>query len=65
MTLSEGYEREQQKLKQLVDNLTNKVNERNSKKEDINKFIKVLDKCKNIKTLDAEMVRGFIDKIYI
>ncbi|MBP3200682.1 MAG: recombinase family protein [Lachnospiraceae bacterium] len=65
VTLSEGYEREQQELKQLVDNLTNKVNERNSKKEDINKFIKVLDKYKNIKTLDAEMVREFIDKIYI
>ena len=65
LALTSEYEKEQSELVITIDNLQREVADRNTKYDNINKFLKILNKHKEITELNVEIVRDLIDKIYI
>ncbi len=64
-TMSEGYEKEQRELRQIVSELSVFVEEREQKATDTEQFIAVVRKYSEIKKLTPEIMHEFIEKIVV
>ncbi len=64
-TMSEGYEKEQRELRQIVSELSVFVEEREQKATDTAQFIAVVRKYSEIKKLTPEIMHEFIEKIVV
>ncbi len=65
MKLSSSYEEESSNLKSKISELENFISK--SKEESLNakSFLKMVNKYTDIKELDSEIIRTFVDKIYV
>jgi len=64
-TMSEGYEKEQRELRQIVSELSVFVEEKEQKATDTAQFIAVVRKYSEIKKLTPEIMHEFIEKIVV
>ena len=63
--LTETYETEQADLRQTIDFLRKEIAVNRDESEAVTRFMKLVQKYTDIEELDAEIVRTFIEKIYV
>ena len=63
--LSHDYEQEQQQLKDVVERLRQDVKQQERQKMNVSSFISAVKKYTDMQTLDAAVLREFVEKIYI
>lgn len=63
--LSTDYENEQKELKNTINELKNFISKTKETSDNTNRFISLVDKYKNIKELTPELLRNFVEKIYV
>lgn len=63
--LSHDYEQEQQQLKDVVERLRQDVKQQEKQKMNVSSFISAVKKYTDMQTLDAAVLREFVEKIYI
>ena len=63
--LSDGYEAEQEQLKQEIETLTAEVSEADTEATNVAKLIAVTRKCTRIDELTPEVLNAFVDKIVV
>ncbi len=63
--LSHDYEQEQQQLKDVVERLRQDVKQQERQKMNVSSFISAVKKYTDMQTLDAAILREFVEKIYI
>lgn len=63
--LSETYEAEQAELSKTIDFLKKEISVNRDESEAVTKFMKLVQKYSDIQKLDAEIVRTFIDKVFV
>jgi DNA invertase Pin-like site-specific DNA recombinase len=63
--LSETYKTEQAQLEQTISDLTNELKKIKDDEENTERFLKIVDKYTDITELTYDLLRDFIDKIYI
>ena len=63
--LTETYEAEQADLRQTIDFLRKEIAVNRDESEAVTRFMKLVQKYTDIEELDAEIVRTFIEKIYV
>ena len=63
--LSETYEAEQAELSKTIDFLKKEISVNRDEGEAVTKFMKLVQKYSDIQKLDAEIVRTFIDKVFV
>ena len=63
--LSKTYKTEQAQLEQTISELTSELNKVKDDEQNTNRFLSVVDKYTDITELTYDLLRDFIDKIYI
>lgn len=63
--LSNNYKAEQKDLEQLINNLNSEITESTNNEQNIDCFLKIIDKYTDITELSYDLLRDFIDKILI
>ena len=63
--LSETYKTEQAQLEQTVNELSTSLEQIRNDEENTERFLKIVDKYTDITELTYDLLRDFIDKIYI
>ena len=63
--MSSGYENEQEELKEKVEFLSEKLKIVKDQALNTDNFLKLVKKYTEIKKLDAEIIREFVDKIIV
>ena len=63
--LLKGYEEEQENLKVLIEEKSNKLIEASSKTKKVNQFMGIIRKYTDIKELDAKILNEFINKVVV
>lgn len=63
--LSHDYEQEQQQLQDVVERLRQDVKQQEKQKMNVSSFISAVKKYTDMQTLDAAVLREFVEKIYI
>lgn len=63
--LSETYKKEQAQLEQMISDLTAELKQIHDDEENTERFLKIVDKYTDITELTYDLLRDFIDKIYI
>lgn len=64
-SLSLNYDNEQKALKEQIINLENEIDSLKAKTLNTESFMKLVNKYTDIKELDAEIIRVFVEKIYV
>ena len=63
--LSGTYKTEQTQLEQTISEITSELNKIKDDEQNTNRFLSVVDKYTDITELTYDLLRDFIDKIYI
>lgn len=63
--LSEDYEKEQKELKTEIKDLKQLISKEKETKDNTNRFIELVNKYTDIKELTPELLRNFVEKVYI
>ena len=65
MIMSSSYDKEQAELTQTIQALEDFISEATKKSLNVESFLNLVKKYTEIKELDAEIIRTFVDKIYV
>ena len=63
--MSSSYDKEQAELTKKIQTLKSFISETTNQSLNIEFFIKLVKKYTDIKELNAEIIRSFVDKIYV
>jgi hypothetical protein len=63
--LSETYKKEQAQLEQTISDLTSELKQIQDDEQNASRFLNIVDKYTDITELTYDLLRDFIDKIYI
>ena len=63
--LTKDYEEEKKNLKKRIEELSNAINLNKDTEKQVQHFIELIEKYKNIKELDAKILNELINKIVI
>ena len=65
MIMSSSYDKEQTELTQKIQALEDFISEATKKSLNVESFLNLVKKYTEIKELDAEIIRTFVNKIYV
>ena len=65
MIMSSSYDKEQTELTQKIQALEDFISEATKDSLNVESFLNLVKKYTEIKELDAEIIRTFVDKIYV